>query len=218
MKKLIIFIGIVFISLPLIISCNSDSDTEATKVKSDNSVNALKRENLSSLLAEDENFITLIKVSENVINFNKDQREHFVENFNEDNILKEDSLNNAYLSSITGIDVEEITLTNETLGRATTNLLSKYPVLESIEAKELKLIIQDAINQAEESGRVVFSDKEKNCRACADEGRSDMIVDTFMGAAAGGSIGGLFGAWIGGTLGFYKAANKALVCLKKYGC
>src|SRR5690606_39925040 len=94
----------------------------------------------------------------------KDQREHFVENFNEDNILKEDSLNNAYLSSITGIDVEEITLTNETLGRATTNLLSKYPVLESIEAEELKLIVQDARSEERREGRVVFSDKETNCR------------------------------------------------------
>lgn len=215
MKKITL---IVTTSLTLFtFSCTRESQVEMNEIqleKNDHTVanrimNERSSEELAGLLKNDEDFLSLINMTDIVIEM--PNKENFSNNFNV-NTLEEAENGDEYLASISGYDVSIIENTNLSLINSLSNLQEKYP--ELISTGTNREFIIETVNMAIVQNEIMG---KKSCKDCAREGRAQMAAGLFLGAATGSALGP-YGAWVGGVLGFWAAGEITVTCLKNAGC
>jgi hypothetical protein len=123
--------------------------------------------------------------------------------------VERDDGKESYLAEITGINIEDLTEINKKCFEYTKKAIEDIPELKKLSEEELFIVIDEATNiYLNERGGISAA-----CAGCKRKGMSSMTFNTFVGAITG-SIGGVFGAWVGGTLGFWMAAEEALDCVR----
>ena len=170
------------------------------------------QEKLEEKLEKNENFILLLKHFENVLE--RIDSETFLKNFDKEKLINEKE---SYLAEITGLNIQDLSEMNERSIEYTKKTIEDIPELKKLNEDELLIVIDEATNNYlnQERGRGISA----ACAGCKSKGLSSMAFNTYVGAIAGGSIGGPFSlwtTWIGGTFGFWYAAEEALDCIRTY--
>lgn len=199
------------------------------------------QDGLALKLANDVDFLTLLKQYETIAAIPNSDK--FIAEFNKDR-AKEGG--EEYVSNLSGYSLSEVQGIDKSISENVKNVYAKFPELKDYENEKLSVLIIEASNLTEDqqtTGKVTTMSKDynklsfttednfintssievknivdiyrKTCADCKREGRAQMAAGIFLGAATG-SVGGLFGTWIGATLGFWAAAEMTLSCLKEY--